>query len=536
MQRLWNRVKPQVVVLTICVDNDRDDNSSSLRWTYHKPYFARTPEGEWQVRGQPVPQPKRYLSTNSVWIEKLLLARFAIVAYMQVRHAEIIVPDPTEHLINMMRRTADARGARLVVGLQRHEAKLETYLQVQKIPYTTFDEAQRYPTAGGHWTPEGNSVVASRYLALFAELGLAPSVTQLPSEPADVPADQLADQIAGQSRIVHPRGLFEHTPSVLSPLIWLAAARALPGELGSLGGYLKQWSIAVWDSGGVRRGTVALLVLIVLGMATLVLWFWWQRRVRVAKGKLTRRAQATSSFGVFLGLALTTPLILIAVTEALQVRMIEISYGLAAAVFVAAFGHAVAAGVLATDAPSRRLIAVDHETAGTLARHLVCGTQALAVLVIALAVHRALAVPPALTVATDMLYALVVSAILLHLLLSTRGAGGRAVGKLVSIMPWLRAFGWLILAVMVIALLAGYARFATFVAIRLVSAVAVLGVLYLLLVLAGAPFLERLAADTPRHQLVGTDVGVTASRIGITSLCICLGLMLAALFLAIGPW
>ena len=47
---------------------------------------------------------------------------------------------------------------------------------------------------------------------------------------------------------------------------------------------------------------------------------------------------------------------------------------------------------------------------------------------------------------------------------------------------------------------------------------------------------ERLAADTPRHQLVGTDVGVTASRIGITSLCICLGLMLAALFLAIGPW
>jgi Na+/pantothenate symporter len=112
---------------------------------------------------------------------------------------------------------------------------------------------------------------------------------------------------------------------------------------------------------------------------------------------------------------------------------------LAAAVFVIAFGHAVAAGVLATDAPSRRLIAVDDETAGTLARHLVCGTQALAVLVIALAVHRALAAPPPLTVATDMLYALVVSAILLHLLLSTRGAGGRAARKLASIMPWLRA-------------------------------------------------------------------------------------------------
>lgn len=152
------------------------------------------------------------------------------------------------------------------------------------------------------------------------------------------------------------------------------------------------------------------------------------------------------------------------------------------------------------------------------------------------AVGAALAAPPALTVATDMLYALVISASLLHLLLSTRGAGDRAVGKPASIMPWLRALGWLVLAVMLIALLAGYARFAAFVAIRLVSAVAVLGVLYLVLVLAGAPFVERLAADTPRHQLVGTDVGVTASRIDITSLCISLGLMLAALFLAIGPW
>ena len=85
-------------------------------------------------------------------------------------------------------------------------------------------------------------------------------------------------------------------------------------------------------------------------------------------------------------------------------------------------------------------------------------------------------------------------------------------------MPWLRALAWLTLAVIVIALLVGYARFAAFAAIRLVSAVAVLGVLYLLLVLAGVPFLERLAADTPRHQLIGTDVGVTASRIGITSL------------------
>jgi hypothetical protein len=38
------------VVLTFCVDNDRDDNTSSYRYRkYHKPYFVRAGEGEWQV-------------------------------------------------------------------------------------------------------------------------------------------------------------------------------------------------------------------------------------------------------------------------------------------------------------------------------------------------------------------------------------------------------------------------------------------------------------------------------------------------------
>ena len=211
---------------------------------------------------------------------------------------------------------------------------------------------------------------------------------------------------------------------MLSPLIWLAAARALPGELGGLGDYVEKWAIAVWDSGGVQRGATVLLTLMVLGIAALMLWFSWQRRAAPAAGEPTRFAKAASSFGVFLGLALTTPLALLAVTEALQVRMVEISYGLTAALFIAMFGYAVALGALAPDAPSRRLIAIDDETARTLARHLVWGAQALALLVVVLAVHKAMVAPASLTVATNMLYALAVGGILLHLLLATRRGRG----------------------------------------------------------------------------------------------------------------
>src|SRR5262249_3402261 len=41
-----------------------------------------------------------------------------------------------------------------------------------KDSYTTFDDAPGYPVAGWHWTPEGNAVVAKKYLALFAEIGI----------------------------------------------------------------------------------------------------------------------------------------------------------------------------------------------------------------------------------------------------------------------------------------------------------------------------------------------------------------------------
>src|SRR6266516_3497653 len=127
-----------------------------------------------------------------------------------------------------------------------------------------------------------------------------------------------------------------------------------------------------------------------------------------------RFSKALSSFGVFLCLAFATPLLTITLLEVTEVRMIEVSYGFVAGIVIAAFGRAVALGVFAPDAPRRRLIAVDDLTARSLASYLVCGTRALGVLVLALAVHKALAAPAAMSVATNMLFALVTGALLLH--------------------------------------------------------------------------------------------------------------------------
>jgi potassium-dependent mechanosensitive channel len=221
-----------------------------------------------------------------------------------------------------------------------------------------------------------------------------------------------------------------------------------------------------------------------------------------------------------------------------QVHMIEISVGLVCAVFVLTFGYAVAFAVFAPDAPARRLVVVGDQTAGRLARHLVWGSQALAALVVVLAANRAVAGSPSVTIAANMVYALVIAAILLHLLFATRvGTGGMT--EQPTMVRWLRVLGWLILAVIVAALVAGYVNLAAFVAVRLVSLVAVVGLVYLLLCLASPHFAVQLATASG-GQSVGAQLELRSTPLGprpaLTSACIFIGLILAGIALAIGPW
>src|SRR5262249_10793332 len=187
-------------------------------------------------------------------------------------------------------------------------------------------------------------------------------------------------------------------------------------------------------------------------------------------------------------------------------------------------------------APQRRLIPLDDLTARSLANYLIWGTRALGALLVVLAVHKALAAPAAMTVATNMLFALVTGVLLLHLLLSQRHSGE----KTLPLARWLRGLGWLVVGVIAIALIAGYPTFAAFVAARVISIAALLGGFYLLLALGNVLFAERLAVETPYGQELAADFGVSPPLLGFAAILTCAGIcvaaMLAALVLYIGPW
>ena len=359
-------------------------------------------------------------------------------------------------------------------------------------------------------------------------------------------ADELADQITERRRSLYARQLFEPSPSVLSPFVWLDAAEAFAEELGLVGGLVRAWWASLRE-GGVIRAVLAALTLGALGVAIAMLWRWWQRRavVPAATAAPTRFAKVLASIGAFLRIAVTAPLVALVAIEVLEAyqllpdRWLEIAYGLGIAVTIAAFGRAIATSVFAADAPWRRLVALDDETATAFTRHLVWAARVLGALLFALVLHKVLDAPPVLVVATNMMFTLAIGGLLLHLLVSSHRRRTETADAATQPALWLRAIAWLVLAVIVTALVAGYAGFAAFVAQRLLSSIAVLAVLYLLLVLTNAALVERLGADTPRNRAIAVNFGVNPRRLGLLASLmaggVCLLLIVAAMVLIIGP-
>jgi hypothetical protein len=169
LQRIWSSVRPAVVVLFFCTDNDRLDNSSSLRYgRYRKPYFDTGEDGALVLNGQPVPRSLQPIIKDSWLVRHAWLARAAVLAYVEISSQEVRVPDPTERLVSKIREFVGAHGARLLVALQSTDDRLISHLEAERIPFVALDGAAAYGSQfGGHFTPEGHEFAARRLRALL---------------------------------------------------------------------------------------------------------------------------------------------------------------------------------------------------------------------------------------------------------------------------------------------------------------------------------------------------------------------------------
>jgi hypothetical protein len=170
LQRLWPKLKPAVVVLIFCSDNDRLDNSANFRYDNYKPYFATQPDGSLALMGEPVPK-SHLLRIRDDWlVRNLYLARLAADAYVRIRYQQVSVPDPSEKVVGKIREFVEGNGGKFLVGIQNRDERMAQYLKANGIAFVGLEGAAFYTGGyGPHWTPEGQQDVANRIERLLRE-------------------------------------------------------------------------------------------------------------------------------------------------------------------------------------------------------------------------------------------------------------------------------------------------------------------------------------------------------------------------------
>ena len=361
-----------------------------------------------------------------------------------------------------------------------------------------------------------------------------------------VRSEQLGERITGRRHTLYTRELFVRTPSLIDPSFWSEVAGALPSEWHTLRNMLRSWRAAVATADGAARALAASLLLLGILGAAIAITRWWLPRLDAGPRADTRFARARTGLWVFIWLAVRTPLATIAAVLALEAfgllpaRMGELAQGLIVAVIVAAFGRGVARGLLAPDKPERRLVRLDDHTALCFHDHLIWSARAFAVAIVLQVAHKTLYASPLLVIATNILFAVAVAALLLHLIRCLRRAEISGQGEPIVQVPGVRLLA-LILAVMIVgALVAGYAGLAAFTALRVVVGAAVIGATYLLLVTTDALFTEALNQETARGRAIAASLGVSGRNIGLIgtllSAAIRVSLIVLALLIIVGPW
>jgi len=162
LQKYFEQYQPQVVFLMFCTDNDDSDNCWNVRGGYYKPYV--TLDGtRLRLNGIPVPRAERVFCGEHPRLCRWYLVRVVTRAWFRLTApAPLKSPNPTGPILRDMQKYAQGKGAAFVVGVERSQPYLEEFLRYFKIPYVDVTTSLRYPSHGGHWTPEGHTFVCDK--------------------------------------------------------------------------------------------------------------------------------------------------------------------------------------------------------------------------------------------------------------------------------------------------------------------------------------------------------------------------------------
>ncbi len=370
-----------------------------------------------------------------------------------------------------------------------------------------------------------------------------------------VRVDQLAERITDRRRQLFTAQLFERSVPIVDPRFWTHLIDALPRFMRSANYLLTDWWDHLTAVVGLGRLAAAALVGLLAAFALTAIYRWLRRRGLYgspADEPASKLARVLASFRVAGERALVLPILvgvglLIAENFDLVLPRAEplVPAAVIIAIFIVSLTRGIMQGALAPGAPAYRLIRLPDAYAEAVFLATRAAAWVVASGLVLLAFTRVIVAPVSVTAFITSLTAIGIGAVILWFLRRTmeRPRDGDEVASDASepqAWGWTRPALWLGLAVIVVALMAGYVALAAFVASRIAAAVLIAAATVMLLALIDAVIAEWFGPSTLRGRSLSVAIGIRPERLDLIGTL--LGGMLHVIVLiasamaVFGPW
>lgn len=367
-----------------------------------------------------------------------------------------------------------------------------------------------------------------------------------------VRADQLAERITDRRRQLFTAQLFERSVPVVDPTFWTQLIDGLPRFVRSAQFLVSDWLDHLTDDVGYGRLTAAALVGLLVALALTALYRWLRRRglyANPADEPASTLAGVLATFRVAAERALVLPVLvgaalLIAENFDLVLPRAEplMPAAIITAVIVISLTRGVMQGVLAPGAPAYRLVKLTDAYADAVFAAMRGAAWVLAGGLILLAFARVIVAPVAVTAFLTSLTAMGIAGVIYWFLRRTTepAESGSEDATEPQAWGWTRPALWLGLAIIVVALMAGYIALSAFVASRIAAAVLIAAATVMLLALIDAVIAEWFGPTTVRGRSLSVAIGIRPERLDLIGTLIG-GLLrvivlIASAMAVFGPW
>jgi potassium efflux system protein len=370
-----------------------------------------------------------------------------------------------------------------------------------------------------------------------------------------VRVDQLAERITDRRRQLFTAQLFERAVPIVDPRFWTHLIDALPRFMRSANYLVTDWWDHLTAVVGLGRLAAAALVGLLAAFALTAIYRWLRRHGlygNPADEPASKLARVLASFRVAGERALVLPILvgvglLIAENFDLVLPRAEplVPAAVITAIFIVSLTRGIMQGALAPGAPAYRLIRLPDAYAEAVFSATRAAAWVLGTGLVFLAFARVVVAPVSVTAFITSLTAIGIASVILWFLRRTmeRPQDGDEAAPDASepqAWGWTRPALWLGLAVIVVALMAGYIALAAFVASRIAAAVLIAAATVMLLALVDALIAEWFGPTTLRGRSLSVAIGIKPERLDLIGTL--LGGMLHVIVLiasamaVFGPW